>query len=189
MAEMEVKKSRFLGYACHVSTWDEAKLYIEQIKSEHPKARHWCYGFCGGHNPVNERCSDDGEPSGTAGSPILNALRGEGMSDAVCVVVRYFGGVKLGAGGLIRAYGAAARQVLREAPVEILVPTTTVQVTVGAEYIGTVYELIAKVHGTAGNEEYGADGRLTLNIMCQVADEERLRSSLRNATKGNAILA
>ena len=131
MAELEVKKSRFLGYASHARTWDDAKSYIEHVKSEHPKARHWCYGYCGGYNPVNERCSDDGEPSGTAGAPILNALRGEGMSDSVCVVVRYFGGIKLGAGGLIRAYGAAARQVLREASVEIIVPTTSIQVTVG----------------------------------------------------------
>lgn len=189
MAEMEVKKSRFIGYASHVNSWDEAKSYLEQIKSEHPKARHWCFGFCGGHNPVNERCSDDGEPSGTAGAPILNAIRGEGLSDTVCVVVRYFGGVKLGAGGLIRAYGAAARQVLREAPLEILIPTTSLNVTVGTEHIGTVYELVGKVQGTVGSEEYGADGSLTLRITCEASNEDRLRASLRDATKGSAILS
>ena len=71
MAEMEVKKSRFLGYAKHVESWDEAQQYIEDVKSEHPKGRHWCYGFRCGVNPVQERCSDDGEPTGTAGLPIL----------------------------------------------------------------------------------------------------------------------
>jgi len=189
VAEMEVKKSRFLGYASHVDSWSSAKLFLEQVKNEHPKARHWCFAFCGGHNPVNERCSDDGEPSGTAGSPILNALRGEGLSDTICVVVRYFGGVKLGAGGLIRAYGGAARLVLREAPVEILIPKTTVRVTVGTEYIGTVYELVARVSGTASDEEYGADGSLSVTITCESSDADSLRARLKDATKGSAIIS
>jgi hypothetical protein len=71
MSEMEVKKSRFLGHAKHAENWAEAVAYIEEIKAEHPKARHWCYGFQCGVNPVSERCSDDGEPTGTAGLPIL----------------------------------------------------------------------------------------------------------------------
>jgi len=189
VAELEVKKSRFLGYASHVNSWDEAKSYIEEIKGEHPKARHWCYAFCGGHNPVSERSSDDGEPSGTAGAPILNAIRGEGLSDAVCVVVRYFGGVKLGAGGLIRAYGGAARLVLREAPVDILVPKTIVRVTVSTEHIGTVYELVGKLSGTVKDEEYGVDGSLSVTITCEVSDSDRLRASLTDATKGSAFLS
>jgi hypothetical protein len=71
VSEMEIKKSRFLGHAKHVETWEEAQAYINEVKLEHPKARHWCYGFQCGVNPVSERCSDDGEPTGTAGSPIL----------------------------------------------------------------------------------------------------------------------
>ena len=70
-SEMEVKKSRFLGYAKHVENWSDAQSYIEEIKREHPKGRHWCYAFRAGVNPVSERCSDDGEPTGTAGQPIL----------------------------------------------------------------------------------------------------------------------
>ena len=70
-SEMEVKKSRFLGYAKHAENWNEALAYIEEVKAEHPKGRHWCYGFQCGMNPVSERCSDDGEPTGTAGVPIL----------------------------------------------------------------------------------------------------------------------
>ena len=90
-AEMEVKKSRFLGYTKHVENWNEAQAYIDEVKALHPKARHWCYGACFGVNPVSARCSDDGEPTGTAGQPILNAINGEELSDVVCVVVRYFG--------------------------------------------------------------------------------------------------
>ena len=71
VSEYEVKKSRFLGYAQHAENWDQAQAFIEEVKLEHPKGRHWCYGFQCGVNPVNERCSDDGEPTGTAGLPIL----------------------------------------------------------------------------------------------------------------------
>lgn len=70
-ADMEVKKSKFLGYAQHVETWKEAQDYLQDITMEHPKARHVCFGFVAGSNPVQERCSDDGEPTGTAGLPIL----------------------------------------------------------------------------------------------------------------------
>ena len=71
LAEMEVKKSRFIGYAKNVDNWEDAKGFIETVKQEHPKARHWCFGFQCGFNPVQERSSDDGEPTGTAGAPIL----------------------------------------------------------------------------------------------------------------------
>jgi hypothetical protein len=74
VSELEVKKSRFLGYAKHVENWAEATSYIDQVKTEHPKARHWCYGLQCGVNSVTERCSDDGEPTGTAGLPILGTL-------------------------------------------------------------------------------------------------------------------
>lgn len=70
-----MKKSRFLGYAKHAENWNEALAYIEEVKAEHPKGRHWCYGFQCGVNPVSERCSDDGEPTGTAGLPILGMSR------------------------------------------------------------------------------------------------------------------
>ena len=186
-AEMEVKKSRFIGYAQHVQSWDEAKDYIEGIKNEHPKARHWCVGFRCGVNPVNERCSDDGEPTGTAGVPILGAIKGENLSDTVCVVVRYFGGVKLGAGGLIRAYGGAARNVLREAPVEIIIPKSTFRLSVDATYIGTVYDTIAQVGGTASGEEYGDDGSLTVTALCETSCVDKFLKGLQDGTKGSVI--
>jgi uncharacterized YigZ family protein len=189
VSEMEVKKSRFIGYATRVDSWHEAQAYIEVVKSEHPKARHWCYGVCCGVNPVNERCSDDGEPSGTAGPPILNAIHGEGLSDTVCVVVRYFGGIKLGAGGLIRAYGGAARLVLRKAPVQVLIPKSSVRVTVDTTHIGTVYELVAKIEGSCADEEYSADGSLMITIICDTSNLDRLRTSLNDATRGCAVFS
>eukprot|EP00980_Cylindrotheca_fusiformis_P026039 scaffold15259_cov122-Cylindrotheca_fusiformis.AAC.5 len=183
-SEMEVKKSRFIGYAKHAETWDEAQQYIQEVKSLHPKARHWCYGACFGANPVSERCSDDGEPTGTAGQPILNAINGEDLSDVVCVVVRYFGGIKLGAGGLIRSYGASARQVLREAPVDVLIPKCSFRVSAGASHIGSIYDCVAKAGGSTSGEEYGADASLVVTICCDLAVAEQLRESLNDATRG-----
>lgn len=90
-AEMEVKKSRFIGYAQHAETWKEAQEFLSVVKQEHPKSRHIAFGFVAGCNPVQERCSDDGEPTGTAGLPVLGGIKGEDLSDVVCAVVRYFG--------------------------------------------------------------------------------------------------
>eukprot|EP00977_Amphora_coffeiformis_P026048 scaffold23896_cov170-Amphora_coffeaeformis.AAC.3 len=186
-SEMEVKKSRFIGYAKHVKTWDDAHVYIEEIKAEHPKARHWCYGFRSGANPVNERCSDDGEPTGTAGTPILSAIRGEDLSDTVCVVVRYFGGIKLGAGGLIRSYGAAARQVLRESPVEILIPMSSTRIKVDSSHVGSLYELVGKYSASTSREDYLMDGSIEVTITCEASNMDAFCTGLTDATRGEAV--
>ena len=184
ISEMEVKKSRFIGYASHVDTWEQASQYIDFVKKEHPKARHWCYGYRGGMNPVTERSSDDGEPSGTAGSPILSAITGEELSDVICVVVRYFGGIKLGAGGLIRAYGATARQVIRESPVEVIIPKSQVRLRVNASHVGSVYESAAKISGETMDECFRDDGSLEVTILCETEQEGKLRKQLQDTTRG-----
>lgn len=185
-AEMEVKKSRFIAYAQHVTSWEQAQSVIGEIRQLHPKARHWCVGFRSGSNPVNERSNDDGEPSGTAGAPILGAIRGLGLSDTLCVVVRYFGGIKLGAGGLIRAYGGAARLVLQEAPVKILIPTSTFQVVVESVHVGSIYEIASRYKGTTDDEEYREDGCLSLSMTVETEVVEKVRQDLVDATRGNA---
>lgn len=184
-AEMEVKKSRFIGFAKNVENWEDAKAYIDSIKAEHPKGRHWCYGFVCGFNPVQERSNDDGEPQGTAGAPILGAIKGEELSDVVCVVVRYFGGIKLGAGGLIRAYGGAARLVLREAPVMETQPKASFHLKVDSTYVGAVYEALNKASAVPSGEEYGADGSFAVTVTCELASKDRLQESLSDATKGS----
>jgi putative IMPACT (imprinted ancient) family translation regulator len=111
------------------------------------------------------------------------------LSDTVCVVVRYFGGIKLGAGGLIRAYGGAARLVLRDAPVQVLKLTTSTRLTVDAAYIGVVYDQISKVGGRQvenanGGGEYAADGTVTLTVTHEASERERFHNGLRDATRG-----
>jgi uncharacterized YigZ family protein len=184
-SELEIKKSRFIGYTRHVDSWSEAQAYIEAKKQEHPKARHWCYAFRGGSHPVQERSSDDGEPTGTAGPPILQAIRSEGLSDTLCVIVRYFGGIRLGAGGLIRAYGNAARQVLRDAPRTQYLPQSIVRVQVDTIHIGTVYDLVSKLEGRCNDEEYDVQGNVAVTITCATSQEEELQTMLLDATRGN----
>ncbi len=118
--EIEVKKSRFIALATKVTVRQEALAFIEQAKRDFPDARHHCWAYLLG-NPTSASSAaqnDDGEPSGTAGKPILNVIQHKGIGDVVVVVVRYFGGIKLGAGGLVRAYSGAAEAVMSILPVE-----------------------------------------------------------------------
>ena len=111
MFELIEKKSRFIGYAKRVNSEDEAKAFIAELSREHKKARHIAFAYI---LPNTSRYSDDGEPRGTAGMPLLNAILRRELNNAVVVVIRYFGGTLLGKGGLIRAYGKAAGKSLDE---------------------------------------------------------------------------
>ncbi|MDG4868456.1 YigZ family protein [Guyparkeria sp. 1SP6A2] len=114
--ELEVKKSRFIARAGLVSDREEALAFVESVRADYPDARHHCWGYLVG-NPstaASAAMSDDGEPSGTAGKPILNVIQHKGIGDVIVVVTRYFGGIKLGAGGLVRAYSGSTQQVLAE---------------------------------------------------------------------------
>lgn len=107
--EIIVKKSRFIAYYYNVNSIDEVKGILEELKKEHKKARHLPYAYKIG---INVKKSDDKEPSGTAGTPILNIIDKKNLDNCLIVVVRYFGGIKLGAGGLLRAYNASANKVV-----------------------------------------------------------------------------
>ena len=116
--ELEVKKSRFIARAGAVSSREEAMAFVDRAIADYPDARHHCWAYLIG-NPqtaASAAMNDAGEPSGTAGKPILNVIQHKGIGDVIVVVIRYFGGVKLGAGGLVRAYAGATQQVLADLP-------------------------------------------------------------------------
>ncbi len=108
----KIKNSKFFGYAFPLTTEEEVKGFIQQIKKEHYNARHWCYAWRLDVDPVRYRANDDGEPSNTAGQPILGQLQSFEVTNVLLIVVRYFGGVKLGVGGLISAYRTTAKECL-----------------------------------------------------------------------------
>ena len=106
------KKSKFIGYLLHCKNVEEVQSALDELRKEHKKATHICYAYSL-KNPFMEKAVDDGEPGGTAGRPILSVLQKKGVSDVCVFVVRYFGGIKLGAGGLVRAYTKTTSEVLK----------------------------------------------------------------------------
>ena len=192
-AEEVIKKSRFIGYASHCKSWDDAQIILAEVRKDHPKSRHVCFGFVssssggGGEGVGTERCSDDGEPTGTAGVPILGAIKGEDLSDVLCIVVRYSGGIKLGAGGLIRAYGGTGRLVLRSANTEICIPQSTIRISTKAANSGSIYAAAAKYGGITGGESYNDRGELEVTITCDEENGDRLKDDIVDATRGGVI--
>lgn len=135
--EIEVIRSRFIATAGRAPTADAAKAFLAEIRAEMPDANHHVYAFRAGYgNSVTEGMSDDGEPSGTSGPPVMAVVRGANIGDIIVVVTRYFGGTKLGTGGLVRAYSDAAREVLRDLPTELKIE----KVLLGIELPYPLYE-------------------------------------------------
>ena len=133
-SEFVEKRSRFIGRVWRVESEEEARARIEETKKQSYDARHHCWAYIIGRNPGNERMSDDGEPSGTAGKPILEVLRGKGLTDVFVVVTRYFGGTLLGTGGLVRAYSGAAAEGL--AHTEIITRIHGAKLKIDTDYTG-----------------------------------------------------
>ncbi|AOY86954.1 YigZ family protein [Marinobacter salinus] len=129
--ETEVKKSRFIARIAPVSSREEVKAWLAQAHRDHPDARHICWAYQIGRpgSAAEAAMNDDGEPSGTAGKPILNVIQHKDMGDVLVMVIRYFGGTKLGAGGLVRAYAGAAESVLSAVDRVVQQPVTLARVT------------------------------------------------------------
>ncbi|WP_420100026.1 IMPACT family protein [Corynebacterium sp.] len=165
VAETEVKRSRFIACAARVVDEDAARTFLAGIRAQFPDARHHCSAYIlhvDGANPV-ERSSDDGEPAGTAGQPMLEVVRGSGLQDVAVVVVRYFGGVKLGTGGLVRAYQDATRAVLDEVAVRRREPRDLWTLDVGHGEAGKI-EAELRGRGFGVEASYGQTVTLTLTV-------------------------
>ena len=182
-AEYIEKKSRFLGGVYPVTSEQEAKEILERVRKQHYDARHncWCYILKSGQ----KRYSDDGEPQGTAGQPMLNVFEREGVVDVLCVVTRYFGGILLGTGGLCRAYTKAAKDALDAAGISKMQPWVRQQITVPYALFERAKLLIAAQEGTVEDAQYGADILITYRI--PEGADERLRTALREASSGSVV--
>ena len=159
-AEIEIKRSRFIATAVPAFTIEEAKLFIARIKAEFSDASHNVPAFLIGFgNSVTAHSSDDGEPSGTAGRPILAVLQGSGLGDIAVVVTRYFGGTKLGTGGLVRAYSNATKAVLTILPRAEKVPTHTVMLALPYTLLERMRLLVGVWNGRILDEQFAEIGR------------------------------
>ncbi len=161
-AEIQVKNSRFIATAAPVFSVEEARDFIARVKAEFADASHNVPAFLVGFGPaVTAHCSDDGEPSGTAGRPALAVLQGSGLGDVAVVVTRYFGGTKLGTGGLVRAYSDAMKAVLDILPRAEKVPTHTIMVAVPYSFFERLRLLMDAHGGEILDEDFAADVTVT----------------------------
>lgn len=169
--EIVVVNSRFIASAAPVFSVEAAKAFIARIKAEFSDASHNVPAYLIGHDAtVTAHCHDDGEPSGTAGRPALAVLRGSGLGDVVVVVTRYFGGTKLGTGGLVRAYSDAVRAVLEELPRAEKVPTHTALVATPYPFFERVRLAVAAHGGAILDEEFAADVTITARFAVEHLD-------------------
>ena len=181
--ELLVKNSRFIGRAGYTPGVDEAKAFIAHIKNEHPTCSHAVYAFAVGYGAsVIHGMSDAGEPSGTAGRPALAVVKGSGLGDVTVVIVRYFGGTKLGTGGLVKAYTEAAQLVLAELPVTEKVDRKTVAITIPYNFYEQCKRLVETHHGQIDEEEFTTE--VTMFITFVVDDLPGFAAGVAEMTSG-----
>lgn len=183
---VEEKKSKFIAAVRPARSIEEAEAFIEERRKKYWDARHHCYAFILGERSELSRCSDDGEPSGTAGRPMLEVLKGEGLTDTVMVVTRYFGGTLLGAGGLVRAYTRAAKAGLAACPTAVM--RYGARLYVQADYNGAqrLKGLLSQNGIPVENTDYGQDVRFLVSLPSE--REEWFRKAAAEATGGRAVI-
>ncbi|MDU1053822.1 YigZ family protein [Clostridium baratii] len=183
----EEKKSEFIGYAKRVESEEEAKEFINEIKSMHKQARHNCFAYVIGENYGIQRYSDDGEPQGTAGIPILEVMKKQGVTDCAIVVTRYFGGILLGAGGLTRAYTKGASIALKAGGVVEKVEGCKVSITIDYDLIGKIQYLCGQNNWHIEDSEY--TDKVTIFIYAENEVAEVIEKEVIEATNGKAIIS
>jgi uncharacterized YigZ family protein len=183
--EIVIDRSRFIASAGPALSIDEARDFIHRIKMEFPDASHNVPVFIIGHgNVVTVHCTDDGEPSGTAGRPALAILQGSELGDVVVVITRYFGGIKLGTGGLVRAYSDAMREVLKKLPRAEKAATVDVMAVIPYNLLERVRLAVSDRHGIVLDEEFAAD--VTITIRLREPHFASFMENLENLSRGSA---
>ncbi len=164
-AEIVITRSRFIATISAADSVEAAREFIQRIRAEMPDATHHVYAFRAGYgSSVQEGLSDDGEPAGTSGKPVMAVLRGADIGDAVLVVTRYFGGVKLGTGGLVRAYGSAAKAVIERLPLTEKVVAVTVEMACSYANFDPLKRLLPRYEAVTLNEQFTDVVTLTLRV-------------------------
>lgn len=165
--EFTEKKSKFIGYIKHIETEEEAAAFISEIKGKHWDAKHNVYAYVIGENGTTQRSTDDGEPAGTAGRPVLEVIKGENLTNVVVLVTRYFGGVLLGTGGLVRAYGKAAKMAIEAAKIVRPVRMKTVAICADYDLMGKIQNFLIQKEIVIDHIEYQNNAM----IYCLIEEE------------------
>ena len=186
LGEIVEKKSRFIAEVFPVTSEEEAMQYLEEARKRYWDARHHCWAYVLGRNPSAERMSDDGEPAGTAGKPILEVIRGRQITDVLVIVTRYFGGTLLGTGGLVRAYTASAAEGLKHS--EIITRFHGFKLRIAADYtsLGKIQYLLAQRKICILESVY--TDKVELIVLIPDEEEGALYKEIMDGTNGQAVL-
>ena len=180
--EFIVNKSRFIGYGCPCETEEEALAFLNEIRNKHRDATHNCYAYIIGANMGVMRYSDDGEPGGTAGMPIIEVMKARGVTNCAVVVSRYFGGVLLGAGGLVRAYSQGAATAVNACGVGVMHPTARYMVEIPYPMLSRVDYFLNSEPVLVEDKTFGA--AVTYTLVVRAADEEGFIARLIDLSEG-----
>ncbi|MDO5416370.1 MAG: YigZ family protein [Lachnospiraceae bacterium] len=184
--EIVEKKSRFIANVRPVKTEEEANAFIEEIRKKYWDARHNCYAYVLGDRNQQMKCSDDGEPSQTAGRPMLDVLLGEGLHDVCVVVTRYFGGTLLGTGGLVRAYSQAVKEGLAGSRVMEKLPGRKLTVTADYTAVGKIQYLAGQMGVTILDSQY--TDRVIITLLIPEPQRKEAEEKITEATNGTAVM-
>lgn len=185
--ELIISKSRFIAHCTRAETEEEALAFIQHIKKEHSSATHNCSAYLIGEHDQIQKANDDGEPSGTAGVPMLDVLKKQGLKDCVVVVTRYYGGIKLGAGGLVRAYGKATSQGLEASQIVERKLHKKMKVSVD-------YTLLGKIENEIRQSDYILDDIVYMEgvdffVFVDRFQEDTFREWMTNLTSGQCTIS
>lgn len=184
--EISIQKSKFIGYVSRAQTEEEAQLFIQKIKKEHHNATHNCSAYIIGDRDEIQKTNDDGEPGGTAGVPMLEVLKQLSLKNTVVVVTRYFGGIKLGAGGLIRAYSSTTSETIKHIGIVKGELMQGYSVTIAYPLLGKVENALDNSSHIVDNKEYTENVTLTIYVHIDVQDE--FEKDIINLTNNNVQL-
>lgn len=185
--EIVISKSRFIAYVDRAETEEEALSFIDSIKKKHPSATHNCSCYMIGEHDQIQKANDDGEPSGTAGVPMLEVLKKQGLKDTVVVVTRYFGGIKLGGGGLIRAYGKSTTEGIDAAQVVERKLHHVMKVSIDYTWLGKVENEVRNSHYTLAEIQYGEGVDVVVEVLKD--EEETFINWITELTNGQSIIS
>ena len=185
-AEIVEKKSRFIADIFPVTTEEEALTLLEQVKKQYWDARHHCWAYVIGEEQVQERCSDDGEPSGTAGKPILEVILGQELHNVLVVVTRYFGGTLLGTGGLVRAYTQASQEGIAQSTVITKIRGIKLRIETDYTGLGKIQYLLGQRGIPVFETEYTE--KVQLVVFIPEGEEKKLTADITEITNGQALV-
>lgn len=186
--EQTIKRSRFIASVGHTPGVEQAKAFIEQIKAEFEDARHNCWAYCAGAAGSTDRigASDDGEPHGTAGRPMLTAVTHSGIGEVTVVVTRYFGGILLGTGGLVKAYQSSVKMALEAVPTRIRTKTKRIKFSVEHRFVNQVLRKIETANGRILEKNFDMDADFDVEIPEDLA--ETFAKELEELTRGALLI-